>query len=84
MTQYGTVHEGLMRLAFEQVNLFLILTSQYIIKKIIQASKAANIGEVPVGCIIVRDGVVIATGHNRTNESGNVCSFFFLITKNCD
>jgi tRNA(adenine34) deaminase len=31
-----------------------------------EARKAQNIGEVPVGCVIVREGVVIAAAGNRT------------------
>jgi tRNA(adenine34) deaminase len=31
-----------------------------------QAHAAAAAGEVPVGCVIVRDGAVIALAHNRT------------------
>jgi tRNA(adenine34) deaminase len=31
-----------------------------------EARKAQSHGEVPVGCVIVRDGVVIAATHNRT------------------
>jgi tRNA(adenine34) deaminase len=30
-----------------------------------QASVAASLGEVPVGAVIVKEGVVIASGHNR-------------------
>ena len=30
-----------------------------------QAKKAASIGDVPIGCVIVRDGKVIARGYNR-------------------
>ena len=30
-----------------------------------QARKAAALGEVPVGCVIVRDGAVIGEGYNR-------------------
>jgi len=30
-----------------------------------QARKAAATGEVPVGCVIVRDGVVVGRGYNR-------------------
>ena len=31
-----------------------------------EARAAAAAGEVPVGCVVVRDGAVIATAHNRT------------------
>lgn len=31
------------------------------------AKKAAEIGEVPIGCVIVHDGKVIARGYNRRN-----------------
>lgn len=31
-----------------------------------QARAAALLGEVPVGAVVVKDGAVIATGHNRT------------------
>jgi tRNA(adenine34) deaminase len=31
-----------------------------------QAAQAAAAGEVPVGAVVVRDGLVIATGQNRT------------------
>lgn len=31
-----------------------------------EAEKAAAIGEVPVGAVVVRDGAVIGRGHNRT------------------
>ena len=34
-----------------------------------EAEKAAKIGEVPIGAVIVKDGEVIARGHNRI-ESG--------------
>ncbi|XP_022987354.1 tRNA-specific adenosine deaminase 2-like [Cucurbita maxima] len=36
-----------------------------------QAKLALNSLEVPVGSVIVEDGVVIATGRNRTNETRN-------------
>ena len=32
-----------------------------------QARKAGKIGEVPIGCVIVRDGQIIARGYNRRN-----------------
>ena len=35
-----------------------------------EAARAEECGEVPVGCVVVRDGVVLATGYNlrETNE----------------
>ncbi len=35
------------------------------------AKKAASIGEVPVGAVIVRDGKVISTGYNRREKDRN-------------
>ena len=32
-----------------------------------QAKKAAALGEVPIGCVIVHDGQVIGRGYNRRN-----------------
>lgn len=43
-----------------------------------QACRALEEGETPVGCVVVRDGAVAATGSNKTNESRNVrreCAF---------
>ena len=37
-----------------------------------QAKKAWSIGEVPIGCVIVRDGRVIARGYNRRTTDGSV------------
>lgn len=38
------------------------------------AREASEAGEVPVGCIIVRDGQVIARGRNRREEKQATCS----------
>lgn len=32
-----------------------------------QAKKAAKLGEVPIGCVLVQDGKIIARGYNRRN-----------------
>jgi len=37
-----------------------------------QAEKARMLGEVPVGCVIVRDGVVIGEGYNRRETDKTV------------
>lgn len=38
------------------------------------AREAADAGEVPVGCVIVRDGAVIGRGRNHREEKQAVCS----------
>lgn len=35
-----------------------------------QAKKAAALEEVPIGCVIVREGKIIARGYNRRNTKG--------------
>lgn len=39
-----------------------------------EAIKAYQGGDVPIGCVIVKDGKIIARGHNRRNKDGNVLS----------
>ena len=36
-----------------------------------QARKAGALMEVPIGCVIVQDGTIIARGYNRRNTEGN-------------
>lgn len=36
---------------------------------LLEAEKAFDLGEVPVGCVIVRDGAIIARGHNLTETA---------------
>lgn len=36
-----------------------------------QARKAASIGEIPVGAVLVRDGGVVAEGHNESVRRGD-------------
>ncbi len=50
-----------------------------------QAKKAAAIGEVPIGCVIVRDGKIIARGYNRRKNDKNTLSHAELtaISKAC-
>jgi tRNA(Arg) A34 adenosine deaminase TadA len=39
---------------------------------VLQAVTALEENEVPVGCVIVRDGSIIAGGGNKTNATRNV------------
>jgi tRNA(Arg) A34 adenosine deaminase TadA len=39
---------------------------------LVEAEGALHRWEVPVGCVVVRDGAVVAAGSNRTNELRNV------------
>ena len=41
--------------------------NEYMNQALQLAREAANEGEVPVGAVVVKDGIVIATGRNRGN-----------------
>lgn len=43
------------------------------------AEEAAAAGEVPVGCVIVRDGVIIGRGRNRREEDGDALAHAELL-----
>jgi len=36
-----------------------------------EAERAREHGDVPVGCVVVRDGEIIGKGHNRREETGD-------------
>lgn len=42
---------------------------------LVLAEEAYRIGEVPVGCVFVYKGNVVASGRNNTNESKNVFKY---------
>ena len=47
---------------------------KYMKEAIRQAKKALALDEVPIGCVIVRDGKIIARGYNRRNTDKNTLS----------
>ena len=44
---------------------------KYMKAAIREAKKAYALDEVPIGCVIVQDGTIIARGYNRRNTEGN-------------
>ncbi len=49
----------------------MTLDEKYMKEAIKQAKKAYALGEVPIGCVIVHDGKIIARGYNRRNTDKN-------------
>ena len=47
---------------------------KYMREALLLAEEAAAAGEVPVGCVIVRDGEIIARGRNRREEKQSTLS----------
>ncbi|MDO4514670.1 MAG: tRNA adenosine(34) deaminase TadA [Lachnospiraceae bacterium] len=45
--------------------------AKYMKEALRQAKKAYRLGEVPIGCVLVRDGEIIARGYNRRNTDKN-------------
>ena len=45
--------------------------NEYMNQALQLAREAANEGEVPVGAVVVKDGIVIATGRNRREQGKN-------------
>ena len=46
----------------------------YMARALELAAQAAQVGDVPVGCVIVRDGEIIGEGRNRREENGDATS----------
>lgn len=57
----------------------MTIDEKYMKEAIKQAKKAALLGEVPIGCIIVYEGKVIARGYNRRIIDKNVLSHAEII-----
>ena len=57
----------------EQENRKMKMTQdeKYMKAAIREAKKAYALDEVPIGCVIVQDGTIIARGYNRRNTEGN-------------
>ena len=47
---------------------------KYMKAAMVQAKKAYQLGEVPIGCVIVHEGKIIARGYNRRNTDKNTLS----------
>lgn len=52
---------------------------KYMKEAIRQARKAWKLAEVPIGCVIVRDGRIIARGYNRRNTDKNTLAHAELL-----
>ena len=52
---------------------------KYMREAIRQAKKAYALDEVPIGCVIVSDGKIVARGYNRRNTDKNTLSHAVLI-----
>ncbi|HBN56736.1 MAG TPA: tRNA adenosine(34) deaminase TadA [Lachnospiraceae bacterium] len=52
---------------------------KYMKEAIRQANKAWKLGEVPIGCVIVKDGRIIARGYNRRNTDKNTLAHAELL-----
>ena len=46
-----------------------------------QAKKAGKLGDVPIGCVIVKDGKIISRGYNRRNADKTVLSHAEITAK---
>ena len=63
-----------MRLDVELVILFFIMINKYMREALIEANKAYEKLEVPVGCVIVKDDKIIARAHNlRETKQNTLC-----------
>lgn len=57
----------------------MTVDERYMKEALKQAGKAEALEEVPIGCVIVREGKIIARGYNRRNTDKNTLSHAELI-----
>ncbi len=55
------------------------IKEQYMKEALRQAKKAAAIGEVPIGCVIVCDGKIVGRGYNKRNTNKTTLAHAELI-----
>jgi len=65
-------HLRWMKEAMAMVRMILQIITEYQLTDSYQAEEALAAQEVPVGCVFVRDGQIIAKARNRTNQLRNV------------
>lgn len=58
------------------------MDERYMKEAIKQAKKAARIGEVPIGCVIVYEDKIIARGYNKRNTKKNTLAHAEIIAMN--
>lgn len=58
------------------------MDEKYMREAIKQAKKAAKIGEVPIGCVVVYEGKIIARGYNKRNTKKNTLAHAEIIAMN--
>lgn len=62
------------KLAKEEAEKKRIRDEKYMRQALTQARKAAKLGEVPIGCVIVHEDTVIGRGYNRRNTDKSTLS----------
>ena len=55
------------------------MKDKYVVEIIKEAKKAYKIGEIPVGCIIVKNGKIISKGYNLVEKKKNAINHAELI-----
>lgn len=63
----------------ESVRKCLTDDERYMKEAVKQAKKASAIDEVPIGCVIVYDGKIIARGYNQRNKKGSTLAHAEII-----